>query len=215
MKIYDMTQGKKIIINMVHNGKSYDVETTILTKYGSGVLVTPIVVDGVSIDYCKNASIDYVEDYTGLKHMFKIDSISRVDFGGTDFHVICGKEVDMADDQRKAERYFTLSKALLQMNSGDIAEVVIRDVSFRGMALLLPEYTDILVDDKVKVMFYKEENGKRIDVYGKVVRKFYIGRKPGVGINLKNFSTDYIGYVMAKKLLKLKSSDVESDLIFN
>ena len=61
MKIYDIPQATKITINMVHNNQNRTVEATVITRYGDGILITPILVDGRLIDICSNANFEYTE----------------------------------------------------------------------------------------------------------------------------------------------------------
>jgi hypothetical protein len=209
MKINEMSQGKKIIIKMVHNNKEHNIEATVLTKYGNGVLITPVYVEGRIIDYCSNASFEYEEDFSGIKHFFKVESLNRVDFSGSDFHVLSGKEVILANNQRKAERYYAEISGKVQLNNKVTLSAIVHDVSLRGMSLMVSDAGEYNVGDSIKVMFHKDKTSSRIDVYGKVVRKFNIGGRTAVGCVLNNFSADYINFVMTKRFEKLKNAEAK------
>lgn len=209
MKINDMNMGKKITLNLMHNNQEYKVEVSVITKYGDGVLITPVTVDGELVDYCSNANFVYEEEYTGIKHRFKVDSLNRVDFSGTDFHVLCGREIKEDSNQRKAERYIVELPGRVQINGRAPKSVVIHDVSLRGMSLMVGNGCDFKTGDRVRVVFNKDKASSQIDLYGSVVRMFNIGNRAAAGVVLKNFSADYISFVMSTKAAKLKNSEVK------
>ena len=199
MKIYDIPQGTKITINMVHNKTSYTVEATVITRYGDGVLVTPLFCGGELIDICNSANFEFVETSTDKHHLFQADNISRVDFSGTDFHVINGREVIIAENQRKAERYKVQIMGNAVINRTEPLSVIIHDISMRGFALMVGKNSTCKVGDRVKCDFYKDAKSQKLELHGIVVRRFKIGTYEAIGCETENITPNVLGFIMDKK----------------
>ncbi len=199
MKIYNIPYGTKITINMVHNRTSYTVEATVLTRYGDGILITPILCGGELVDICNSANFEFTEQITGIKHLFQLDNISRVDFAGTDFHVAAGREVIVAENQRKAERYKVQLMGNAVINKTDALSVVIYDISMRGFSLLVGKSSNCNVGDRVKVDFFKDSKSLKLTLSGVIVRRFTVGGYEAVGCEIENITTGVLGFVMEKK----------------
>ena len=199
MKIYDIPQGKKITINMVHNKTNYTVEATVITRYGDGILITPITCGGELVDICYSANFEIEETATQKKHLFQADNISRVDFSGTDFHVITGREIIVADNQRRAARYKVQIMGNAVINRTEALSVVIHDISMRGFSLMVGKSTNFKVGDRVKVDFCKDNKSQKLELHGVVVRRFKIGTYEAIGCETENITPNVIGFIMDKK----------------
>lgn len=205
MKIYDIPQATKITINMVHNNQNRTVEATVLTRYGDGILITPVFVDGQLIDISSNANFEYTETYTEIKHMFQADTISRVDFAGTDFHVVTGKEIIISDNQRRAERYKVQLMCNAVINRTRTISVILHDISLRGFSLMVGKNTGFKPGDRVKVEFCKDELSPKIVLTGIIVREFSVGGYNAVGCEIHNINSRVLAYIMEKKAENIKS----------
>nr|WP_297765235.1 PilZ domain-containing protein [uncultured Butyrivibrio sp.] len=206
MKIYDIPQATKITINLVHNNQNKTVDATVLTRYGDGILITPVQVDGRLIDICSNAHFEYIENIRGVKHLFQADTISRVDFAGTDFHVITGKEIILGDHQRKAERYSVQLMCNAVINKTRHISVVLHDISLRGFSLMVGKNTGFYVGDKVKLEFMKNELSPKLVLNGVIVRNFTVGGYNAIGCEIENINPRVLGFIMEKKAEKLKAN---------
>ena len=199
MKIYDIPQGTKITINMVHNKTNYTVEATVITRYGDGVLVSPLFCGGELIDICNDANFEYHEAVTEKKHLFQADNISRVDFSGTDFHVIMGREIVVAENHRKAERYKVQIMGNAVFNGNVFRSVIVHDISMRGFSLMVGKHSNVSVGDKIKLEFSKSEYGTKMVLEGVVVRNFLIGGYEAVGCEIETISPAVMSFIMEKK----------------
>ncbi len=207
MKIYDIPQATKITINMVHKNNSYTVEATVLTRYGDGILITPITCEGEPIDFCyNNANFEYTENYSGIKHTFVADTISRVDFSGSDFHVITGREIIIANNSRKAERFSVEIMGSAVVNQKTPTSIVIHDLSMRGFSLLIGKNSEMKTGDRVRVTFNRQDKAGRITMEGVVVRRFQVGGYEAVGCELESTSPLLLSYIMEKKQEKSLAS---------
>ena len=204
MKIYDIPQATKITINMVHNNQNKTVEATVLTRYGDGILITPVSINGQLVDIVSNAHFEYVESIQGIKHMFQADTISRVDFAGTDFHVVTGKEIIIGEKQRKAERYSVQIMCNAVINKTRHISVVLHDISLRGFSLMVGKNTGFKVGDRVKLEFLKNELSPKLVLNGIIVRNFSIGGYNAVGCEIENINPRVLGFIMEKKAERLK-----------
>lgn len=199
MKIYDLPQATKITINLVYNGENHTIDATVLTRYEDGILITPIVCDGEMIDYCDNANFEFSENFSGNKHLFNVDSIRKVDFAGSDFHVVTGKEIIVNDNQRKAERYVIRAMGNAIVNKYQACSVVIHDISMRGFSLVVGSASGLAVGDKIKVTFSSDPSDRTMFVRGVVVRKCYLGGCPAVGCEIEVITPRVLGFIMELK----------------
>lgn len=206
MKIYDIPQATKITINMVHKESSYTVEATVLTRYGDGILVTPIKCGEKPVDFCNNANFEYTENYSGIKHTFQADTISRVDFAGSDFHVITGREIIIANNSRKAERYSVGIMGSAVINQQAPTSIIVHDISMRGFSLLIGKNYELEAGDRIKVTFNRQDKAGRITMEGVVVRRFKVGGYEAVGCELEATSPLLMGFIMEKKQEKAMAS---------
>lgn len=199
MKIQDMKQGKKIIISMIHNGMMVKAEATVLIHYDGGALITPVYCNGTIVDGCNGASLTYEDDYTNTTRLFRVDSLEKVDFAGSVFHIVRGKEITTENNRRRACRYKVNLPATAYLDGFTPYNAVVHDVSLRGIAFLTGGLANYHLGDTVRLMFHKGSNGKRIDIVGTVARVFKISGHDAVGLNLNGFSTDYINFVLEIK----------------
>ena len=200
MKIYDIPQATKITISMVHNNQNRTVEATVLTRYGDGLLITPVYCDGRLLDIISNANFEFEESITGDKHMFQADTISRVDFAGTDFHVVTGREIVIADNQRRAERYPVQIIGNAVINHSANISVVIHDISMRGISLIVGKNSGFKIGDEVKVEFAKDANSAKMTIRGVIVREFTIGTYNAIGCEIENIGPRALSFIMDKKI---------------
>ncbi|SFB88314.1 PilZ domain-containing protein [Butyrivibrio sp. YAB3001] len=199
MKIYDIPQGTKITIKLVHNNSTFDVEATILTRYDKGVLVTPVFCGGELVDYCNNANFEFTEQCTGKKHVFQIDMLSRVDFSGANFHVMNGREIVIADNQRRAERYRVQIMGNAIVNKKIAMSVIVNDISLRGFSVMVNKNCKCKVGDKIKIEFLKNSMGKKMVIGGVVVRNFSIGGIDALGCEIEDINSVVLDYILEKK----------------
>lgn len=200
MKIYDIPQATQITINMVHNNEMVSTRATVLTRYGDGILITPIEGKDGKIDYCgNNANFEFVERFSGIKHTFRADMISRVDFAGSDFHVINGSEIIVHKEQRRAERYSVELMGSALINEKECLSVVINDISMRGFSLLIGKKIAVNVGDTVKVNFTRTDKAVRLTMTGVVVRNFTVSGMEAIGCEFDSVSPLLLGFIMDKK----------------
>ena len=199
MKIYDIPQASKITINLVHNNESRTVETTVLTRYGEGVLITPVQVDGQLIDFCDRAHFEYVESYTNIKHIFQVDDITKVDFSGSEFHVVNGKEVISSSNRRRAERYETEVMCSAVINDTTRISAVLTDISMRGFSLMVGYFYGLSVGDKIRIEFFKDFKSIKIVIEGVVVRNFFIDGNLAAGCAIEHIDPRGMAFVLERK----------------
>ena len=200
MRIAEIPQMSEITVKMVHNNKELSVKTRVLTAYGEGILVTPIFCEDQVLEYCSKARIEYKNPSTGLVHTFESDSIARTDFNGTDFHVISGKEIFLSDRKRKAERYMVQVMGQAVVNKRKTINVIINDISMRGLSLLIGKDQIINMGDEIDVSFFKTGVMKRLTVKCKVVRLFKVGEFNAAGCVMSGIDSELTLYVAEKKL---------------
>ncbi len=199
MRIANIPQMAEITIKMVHNDAECSVKTRVLTAYGDGILVTPITFGDQILDYCSHAKIEYKSPSTGHVHIFESDSIARTDFNGTDFHVIRGKELLLSSRMRKAERYMVQVMGQAVVNSRKTINVIVNDISMRGISLLIGKDQTINTGDELELSFFKTGVMKRITVKCKVVRLFKVGEYNAAGCVLSGINSDLTLFVAEKK----------------
>ncbi len=211
MKIYDIPQTSKIIINMLHNNEAKTVETTAITRYGEGVLITPVQVDGQLIDFCDRAHFEYVEQYTNIKHIFQVDNISKVDFAGSVFHVVNGKEVISSGNRRRAERYGTEIMCSAVINDTIRISAVLTDISMRGFSLMSGYFYELNVGDKIRIEFFKDFKSIKIVIRGVIVRNFFMDGNPAVGCAIEHIDPRGLAFVLERKKAHEKELQKEKE----
>jgi hypothetical protein len=189
----------EITIKMVHNDAECSVKTRVLTAYGDGILVTPITFEDQMLDYCSHARIEYKNPSTGHVHVFESDSIARTDFNGTDFHVIRGKEVILEHRNRKAERYMVQVMGQAVVNKRKTINVIVNDISMRGISLLIGKDQTINTGDELELSFFKPGVMKRVTVKCSVVRLFKVGEYNALGCVLNSINSELTLFVAEKK----------------
>ena len=199
MRIANIPQMAEITIKMVHNDAECFVKTRVLTAYGDGILVTPITFDDKILDYCSHARIEYKNPSTGHVHVFESDSIARTDFNGTDFHVIRGKEVNLANRSRKAERYMVQVMGQAVVNKRKTINVIVNDISMRGISLLIGKDQTINTGDALELSLFKTGVMKRLTVKCSVVRLFKVGEYNAAGCVLTGINSELTLFVAEKK----------------
>ena len=161
--------------------------------------------NGSLIDICSNAHFEYTETVKGAKHVFQADTISRVDFAGTDFHVITGKEIIIGERQRKAERYSAQVMCNAEINKSINISAVMHDISLRGFSLMVGKNTGFNVGDKIKLDFTNKINQK-LEITGVIVRNFSIGGYNAIGCEIENINPRALGFIMEKKAERLNAN---------
>ncbi len=199
MRIANIPQMAEITIKMVHNDAECSVKTRVLTAYGDGILVTPITFEDQMLDYCSLARIEYKNPSTGHVHVFESDSIARTDFNGTDFHVIRGKEVILEHRNRKAERYMVQVMGQAVVNKRKTINVIVNDISMRGISLLIGKDQTINTGDELELSFFKPGVMKRVTVKCSVVRLFKVGEYNALGCVLNSINSELTLFVAEKK----------------
>ena len=208
MKIYNINPGTKLNITLTYKGCRFNAEATVLTQYGKGLLITPVYHDGKIIEYCSDATFEAVSPYSGATHKFCIDSLSRIDFSGTDFHVISGWEVVQQTNQRKAERFKLHKEATVTLENRQALRLVINDISIRGVSFLVGRSSSVFnIGDVLDIDFIKEGSFSHIKLSCAVVRKFKIGEYEAIGCELRNDSTSLVSYIQYKKQQKQELKD--------
>ena len=208
MKITDIPQTTEITIKVVHNGVSKDCTTTVLTTYADGLLVTPIMCDGHMVEYCSGGTIEYLKPGTGENHHFHVESITKTDFDGSSFHVIRGKEIAITDKKRKAERYMVQRMGVAVVNGRKTINVIVNDISMRGISLLVGKDQYYKVGDELALSFFTGGVAQRLKLRCDVVRLFEIGGYNAVGCTVKNIDMSYLNFVNEKKAEFNKKSNV-------
>ncbi len=199
MRIANIPQMAEITIKMVHNDAECSVKTRVLTAYGDGILVTPITFEDQMLDYCSHARSEYKNPSTGHVHVFESDSIARTDFNGTDFHVIRGKEVILEHRNRKAERYMVQVMGQAVVNKRKTINVIVNDISMRGISLLIGKDQTINTGDELELSFFKPGVMKRVTVKCSVVRLFKVGEYNALGCVLNSINSELTLFVAEKK----------------
>ncbi len=208
MRINSITPGTKLNIHLTYRDMSFDTSSFVISSYGDGALITPVYFTGKIIEYCSDATFEIVNPITGIKRRFYIEDMSRVDFAGSDFHVIRGREITLSVDNRKAERFKIQREATVTIKDKKSVRLIINDLSVRGISLLVGRYSDNFnIGDEIEIDLVNEETLKHITFVSKIIRKFKVGDLDAVGCEVKNVSTGLLMYLQFKKMQKHSHND--------
>lgn len=202
MNVKNISPGTKVNIELVHEGKKYNVESTVLTQYSDGVLITPVVCNDKMIQYCSEASMSYTDSYGKLRS-FHLESISPIDFSGSLFHVAQGSETVKITNNRKAERYKIQRIAHARVGNKIEQKVLVNDLSMRGISLIVGKSSKAYeIGDDVDLDMIREDGYSHVKISCQVVRKFKIDQFEAVGCQLINVSTVLLDYILGVKKQK-------------
>lgn len=201
MKITNIPQATEITIQMVYNGAVFSTKATVLTPYCDGILVTPITFAGKMVESCCGGTLEYTKPSTGVTRRFQIESMSKADFSGSQFHVIRGREIVEEDNKRKAERYMVQRLGTAIINGRIRTNVIVNDISMRGISLLLGKGQHYKKGDVIDLSFLTDDNAnsRRLRFKCQVVRQFVVQGFEAVGCTVKNIDMDYLNFVNEKK----------------
>ena len=213
MNVKSIEPGTKVNIELNHNGKDYRVESTVLTQYSSGILITPVTCDGKMIQYCSDAKMSFIDKDKKL-HTFCLSSISPIDFSGSLFHVAQGCESAKIPNARKAERYKIQRIANAHVNKGPEVKVLVNDLSMRGVSMIVGKNNSAFnIGDEIMLDMLKEDSYSHVKITCQVVRKFKVDDFDAVGCVLKNVTTCLLDYILCIK--RQKQEEKEARLFTN
>ncbi|RKM60429.1 PilZ domain-containing protein [Butyrivibrio sp. CB08] len=213
MNVKNIEPGTKVNIELNHDGKDYCVESTVLTQYSAGVLITPVVCDGKMIQYCSDARMTFTDSY-GKVRTFCLSSISPIDFSGSLFHVAQGCETVKVNNSRKAERYKIQRVATAYVAKKPVMKVLVNDLSMRGVSMIVGKNSNAFnIGDEIMLDMLKEDSYSHVKLTCQVVRKFKVDEFDAVGCVLKNVTTCLLDYILCIK--KQKQEEKEARMFYN
>ncbi len=207
MTIQSIEPGTKVNIELTHDGRKYHVEATVLTKYSSGILITPIVCDGKMIQYCSDARMSFT-DSNKAQHTFILSDISPIDLSGSLFHVVQGCESIKIPNARKAERYKIQRIASAHIGKGPEMKVLVNDLSMRGVSMIVGKNGSAFnIGDEVMLDMLKEDSYSHVKLTCQVIRKFMVNEFDAVGCKLKDVNTCLLDYILCVKRQKQEEKE--------
>jgi len=87
-----------------------------------------------------------------------------------------------------------------QVNHRKTINVIVNDISMRGVSLLIGKDQSIKMGDEINLSFFKAGCMKRISTKCKVVRLFKVGNYNAAGCVINGVDSDITLYVAEKKL---------------
>jgi hypothetical protein len=208
MNVENIAPGTKVNIELNYNGNSYTVESTVLTQYSQGVLITPVVCGGKMIKYCSDARMFYTDSEGKLRNFF-LEGLSPIDFTGSLFHVAQGSETIRKPNARKAERYKIQRIATAQVGASRSCKVLVNDLSMRGISMIVGRGNNKFnIGDKINLDMVREDGYTHITVKCQVVRKFKVDEFDAVGCVLQDMSSGLLKYILGVKKQKQEEKEL-------
>ncbi|MCR5671443.1 MAG: PilZ domain-containing protein [Butyrivibrio sp.] len=200
MLITEIPNKAQITIILVYNKQQIKLPSTVISQYGPGILISPVYLDEKPVDYCSNAIMEFKDEF-GKGHIFHIDTLTRLDYSGSDFHVITGEEVFTNCNKRKAFRFNVQRMGTAVVNGDVMINVMINDISMRGISIMSNQAAGVInVGDHLEVSFLKPEMLKRITVKCRVVRQFDVCGYTAFGCAIDNATGELAAYIRERRL---------------
>ena len=210
MKISNIQPGTKLNIVLSYKGNKFETSSTVLTPYGQGLLILPVYHEGKIIEHFSDATVNIEERFSGITHQFILDSLNRVDFSGTDFQVISGREVVNNTEQRKAERFKVEREAEVSLGHKQYYKLEMHDMSLRGVSFIIKQNAGIFnIGDSLDVDFIKEDSFNHLKFSCVVKRKFKVGYNDAIGCAITTVSPSILAYIQSKKEQKHQLKDAQ------
>jgi hypothetical protein len=199
MKITDIPQTTELMLQLTIDGLPHTCSTTVLTAYGDGLLVSTVMHNGKAVGFCSGGTFEFTRPCTHEIHRFHVESVSRIELGSTHFHLLRGQDTAVTGQQRKAERYMVQRMGTAVINYTRTINVIVNDISMRGISLLVGQEQKCKVGDEIRLSFFTSGVARRLTLQCKVVRLFNVQGYNAVGCIVKNVDMDYLNFVNEKK----------------
>ena len=217
MKVSEVANGSAVKIHASISGHNIVLMTEAVFGVSAGLLVKPMEYFGKYMQFLEPSNVEIKNKRDGRVYRFMSTTITPVKTRYGYFHLIRSSSMLQPENSRRAQR-FNIEKLGIMSINGDhqnLKNCIVYDISMRGMALILDNYTKVKVGDNIRVRFTYGPTLHSYEVSCTVVRHFDIDGKRAVGLSISNLNVDLIGLLDAKKKQQFAGDDLNSETNLN
>ena len=198
MDITDFSTGTEITIYIPILDKLIPANCKVVGPRGQGIMVTQPKYKGVPLNEMRDFSFS-IHDKDNNKYNFKCSLIQPIPQLNNMFYYMEGlMGIDTAN-YRKAERYPVGIKGTAYKGKERDVQVVVYDISMRGISFVMERESVFRVGDEVTITFQEKERSRHLVVQAQVVRKFSLDEFEAVGCRMHDMGTDVMAFVKKVK----------------
>ncbi|MBQ8030315.1 MAG: PilZ domain-containing protein [Butyrivibrio sp.] len=212
MKVSEISNGSAVKIHASINGHNIVLMTEAIFGVSAGLLVKPMEYFGKYMQFLEPSNVQIKNKRDGRVYRFMATTITPVKTRYGYFHLIKSSSALQPENSRRAQR-FNIEKLGVMSVNGDnqnLKNCIVYDISMRGMALILDNYTKVKVGDSLNVRFTYGATLHSYEVSSTIVRLFDIDGKRAVGCTISNLNVDLIGLLDTKR--KQQFTETETNL---
>lgn len=160
MKLNELSKSSKATITVHRPGERVDLATRIDHVNSDSIVLDAIRKDNKIVSF-KTQSNDLQSDITvlvnGCPLVWKNVSIEKITLNNEPYYSVRSRRESEINERRRAQRVPTVDKGFIQMGSSHATpEVLIKNASRTGFALVINSVANVRVGDNCKLTFYDE-----------------------------------------------------------
>ena len=217
MKVSEISNGSAVKIHASISGHNIVLMTEAVFGVSAGLLVKPMEYFGKYMQFLEPSNVQIKNKRDGRVYRFMSTTITPVKTRYGYFHLIRSSSMLQPENSRRAQRFNIEKLGILSVNGDNqnLKNCIVYDISMRGMAIILDNYTKLKAGDNLRVRFTYGPTLHSYEVSCVVVRFFDIDGKRAVGCSISNLNVDLIGLLDAKKKQQFTENDSQSETNLN
>lgn len=198
MDITDFSTGTEITIYIPILDKMIPAVCKVVGPRGDGIMVTQPKYKGVPLNEMHDFSFS-IHDKDNNKYNFVCSLIQPISQLGNMFYYMEGLKGIDTKNYRKAARYPVGIKGSAYVGKEADVQVVIYDISMRGISFVMEREAVFRIGDEVTITFQEKERSRHLVVPATVVRKFSLDEFEAYGCRMHDMGTDVMAFVKKVK----------------
>lgn len=214
MKIYEVAEGSKLVLIVLCDGKTLNLNTVCVGSKGKDLLVAAVRVDGKVLNIsAENIKVSLMLERNNEKPLVWLNCDVKMIVSKGTVNIRLSNKNDGKDFNRRENFRLQIGGRCKARVDGrkDAEEMAFKDVSYSGFALIAEKNCKVDVNSDIRMVYKDEEVQQVLDLCGKVVRIVEQGERKVLGCEL-NMPSPVLGYYITKKQQKILSSRSGNDL---
>ncbi|MBP3279291.1 MAG: PilZ domain-containing protein [Butyrivibrio sp.] len=217
MKVSEVSNGSAVKIHASIGGHHIVIMTEAVFGVSAGLLVKPMEYFGKYMQFLEPSNVEIKNKRDGRVYRFMSTTITPVKTRYGYFHIIRSSSMLQPENSRRAQRFNIEKLGILSVNGDNqnLKNCIVYDISMRGMAIILDNYTKLKTGDNLRVRFTYGPTLHSYEVSCVVVRFFDIDGKRAVGCSISNLNVDLIGLLDSKKKQQYEEAESKAENSLN
>ena len=198
MDITDFSTGTEITIYIPIMDKMIPAVCSVVGPRDEGIMVTQPRYKGVPLNEMHDFSFS-IHDKDFNRYNFKCSLIQPIAQLNNRFYYMEGLQGIDTKNYRKAKRYPVGIMGTAYAGKGRDAQVVIYDISMRGISFAMEREAVFRIGDDVTITFQEKERSRHLVIQAQIVRKFSLDDYEAVGCRMHDIGTDVMAFIKKVK----------------